>query len=369
MSKSTTTPTAAFGIELLKKEVAAKPGENVLISPLSVSLALGMTANGARGTTLKGMTSTLGISSDLTKANNGYAALLEILKRSGLGVTLNIANGIFARLGVAFKPGFKNLNKKYFSAKIEDLDFSDPETLKIINGFVFEGTNEKIDDMLKSIDPDAVMFLVNCVYFKGEWTSKWDKTKTAKLPFAGLGDIDIMYRNDPVVHQKTWGVSQQASLPFGDSKAVKCIFILPDEGKTVEEVLETLDADALVQFAKQSEGSDGQFWLPRIDISYENSLKESLIALGMDEAFGDADFSGMADPDEINLFIGDVKHRTGFKLDEEGAEGFAATVVEVMTESVSMPFEMKVDRPFIKFVIDSETGAMFFAAVVVDPTK
>lgn len=367
VSNSKVTPTAAFALDLLKQEVAAKPGENVLVSPLSVSLALGMTANGARGTTLKGMTSVLGIESDLGANNKGYAALLELLKRSGIGVTLDIANGIFAKLGVTFKPQFKQANKRYFNAKLEDLDFDDPDTLDIINGFVYEGTNKKIDKMLKSISPDAVMFLVNCVYFKGEWTSKFDKKLTKDLPFAGVGDIATMYRNDSMVYQTDWQTYQTVALPFGKSKAVREVIILPYEGKSIDDVLAALDADTILGFTKHDHGSDGELWLPRIDIGYENSLKDSLINLGMEDAFGGADFTGMSE--DLDLKIGDVKHRTGFKLDEEGAEGFAATVVEVMTESVSMPFQMKVNRPFVKFTIDSETDAVLFAGVVVNPTK
>jgi serine protease inhibitor len=366
MSNSNVAPTAAFGLALLKQEVAAKPGENVLISPLSVSLALGMTANGARGTTLKGMTSVLGIESDLGANNKGYAALLELLKRSGIGVTLDIANGIFAKLGVTFKPQFKQANKRYFSAKLEDLDFDDPETLDTINAFVFEGTNKKIDKMLKSISPDAVMFLVNCVYFKGEWTSKFDKTLTKDLPFAGVGDIATMYKDGCLVYSTDWQTYQVIALPFGESKAVREVIILPYEGKTIDDVLAALDADTVTRFAQEDEGSDGELWLPRIDIGFENSLKDSLINLGMEDAFGGADFTGMSE--DLDLKIGDVKHRTGFKLDEEGAEGFAATVVEVLTESVSRPFEMKVNRPFIKFTIDKETDAVLFAGGVNNPT-
>lgn len=367
VSNTKVTSTAAFALDLLKQEVAAKPGENVLVSPLSVSLALGMTANGARGNTLKGMTSVLGIESDLGANNKGYAALLELLKRSGIGVTLDIANGIFAKLGVTFKPQFKQANKRYFNAKLEDLDFDDPDTLDIINGFVYEGTNKKIDKMLKSISPDAVMFLVNCVYFKGEWTSKFDKSLTKDLPFAGVGDIPTMYKDGCLVYSSDWQTYQSIALPFGESKAVREVIILPYEGKTIDDVLGALTADKVTAFAKEDEGSDGELWLPRIDIGYENSLKDSLINLGMEDAFSSADFTGMSE--DLELKIGDVKHRTGFKLDEEGAEGFAATVVEVMTECVAMPFKMKVDRPFIKFTIDKETDAVLFAGVVYNPTK
>jgi len=371
VSKTNVTPTAAFALDLLKQEVAAKTGENVLISPLSVSVALGMTANGARGTTLKGMTSTLGIDADQSTNNKGYAALLEKLKRDGIGVTLDVANAIFARLGMKFEKDFLAANKEFFSAKVEELDFNDPETLNVINGFVSEATNKKIDEILKDpIAADTVMFLVNCVYFKGEWTVKFDKDATKDLPFEGVGDIPLMYKNDSMIYgrDKTWDTYQFVSLPFGESKAVRMIVVLPDDGKTIDDVLAKLDAETLEQHAQQQYENDGELWLPRIEIKYDNSLAESLKALGMEEAFGGADFSGMIPP-PAQLFIKDVKHKTFFKVDEEGAEGAAATSVEIGLECVRMPHKVKCDKPFVTFVIDSETNGVLFAGVIVDPTK
>jgi serine protease inhibitor len=177
-----------------------------------------------------------------------------------------------------------------------------------------------------------------------------------------------MYKDGGMVYASDWENYQVVALPFGESKAVREIIILPYEGKTIDDVLAVLDADAIKRFAQEDEGSDGELWLPRIDIGYENSLKDSLINLGMEDAFGGADFTGMSE--DLDLKIGDVKHRTGFKLDEEGAEGFAATVVEVMTESVSAgPWQVKVNRPFIKFTIDKESDGVLFAGVVYNPTK
>lgn len=364
-------PTAAFALALLKKEVAVKPGENVLISPLSVSIALGMTANGARGTTLSGINSTLGIDADQGSNNKGYAALLAKLKRDGIGVTLDIANAIFARLGVGFNTDFLVANKEFFSARVDALDFDDPDTVDTINGFVSESTNKKIDKILEDpIAADAVMFLINCVYFKGEWTVKFDKGNTTDLPFAGVGDIPLMFRNAEMIYGKDadWDTYQVVSLPFGESKEVRMLVVLPNEGKTVDNVLAKLDEKALTRHATVTYESEGELWLPRIEIKYDNSLNESLKALGMEEAFGGADFSGMIPP-PASLYISDVKHKTFFKVDEEGAEGAAVTSVEIGLECARMPFEMKVDKPFVTFVVDSSTNAILFAGVIVDPTK
>lgn len=371
MSKDNVTPTAAFGLALLKQEIAAKPGENVLISPLSVSVALGMTANGARGNTLAEMTSALSIDADASTNNKGYAGLLEKLKRTGIGVTLNVANAIFARLGVPFEADFLGANEEFFNAKVEALDFNDPATKDTINKFVSDETNKKIDEILKDpIAADTVMFLVNCVYFKGEWSVKFDKAVTKDLPFAGVGDIPTMYRNSDMIYGRDsdWDTYQFVSLPFGDSKEVRMLVILPNDGKTIDDVFEKLDAAALTQHAQSTYESEGELWLPRIEVRYDNSLNESLQALGMVEAFGGGDFSGMMAP-PAQLFIKDVKHKTFFKVDEEGAEGAAATSVEVGLECVRMPFKVKCDKPFVTFVVDSSSDAVLFAGLIVDPTK
>lgn len=371
MTNNNVIPTAAFALSLLKKEVAAKPGENVLISPLSVSIALGMTANGARGTTLCGINSALGIDADQGSNNRGYAALLAKLKRAGIGVTLDIANAIFARLGVGFNTDFLVANKEFFNARVDALDFDDPATLDTINGFVSESTNKKIDKILEDpIAADTVMFLVNCVYFKGEWTVKFDKDETKNLPFDGVGDIPLMYRNADMIYGQDadWDTYQVVSLPFGDSAEVRMLVVLPNHGMTVDDVLAKLDEKALTRHAAATYESEGQLWLPRIEIKYDNSLNDSLKALGMEEAFGGADFSGMMPP-PASLYISDVKHKTFFKVDEEGAEGAAVTSVGIGLECVSMPFEMKVDKPFVTFVVDSSTNAVLFAGVITNPTE
>lgn len=371
MSKTKATQTAAFGLALLKQEVAAKPGENVMISPLSVSLALGMTANGAAGNTLSGMTKALHLEGDQPTINKGYAALLEKLKRTGIGVTLEVANGIFVRVGVEFKKKFLDTNKEFFSAKIEALDFSDPSTVATINGFVSKATNKKIDKLLKDpLAADTVMFIVNCVYFKGEWSTKFDKKKTKNLEFAGVGKRPTMYRADKMAYGRAadWDTYETMTLPFGKSEAVRFVVVLPSADKTVDDALAKLDAQTLIRHAGATYKSHGELWLPRISTTYKNKLNDSLQALGMVDAFGGANFSNLGKtPPE--LYIKAVQHMTGFELDEEGATGVAVTTVEVGIESVQIPYKMKVDRPFLAFVIDTETEAVLFAGLINDPAK
>ncbi len=291
------------------------------------------------------------------------------MKRTGLGVSLDVANAVFARLGVGFHTEFLQANEEFFQAKVEELDFSNPETLKTINRFVSKATNEKINDLLNEpIEPTTVMFLINCVYFKGEWSVKFDKSKTEDLPFAGVGDVPTMYRKGMMVATGRVDLCQCMSLPFGSSGDVRMLSIVPSGSNTVDDVLASLDAEMLTGFTTSNYKREGQLWLPRINVTYDASLNKSLSAIGMEQAFGDADFSGMRQTPPA-VFIEEVKHRTTFAVNEEGAEGTAATAVRMGLESLARPFEMRFDRPFVTFVSDSVSNTVLFAGVITDPTK
>lgn len=368
------TPTTAFAIALLRKELAANKGKNVLVSPLSVSLALGMTANGAKGDTLDGFATALGLgSSDQPYNNKGYRGLLASLKRDGLGVQLAIANAIYARAGVNFIQAFLDENKKSFGANVESLDFSDPATVDAINAWVKANTGEKIDTIVKEINPDTIMILLNAVYFKGDWTTKFDKALTANHPFTtpgGAKDHPLMYRFGNFAHVDAgyFGDFESVSLPFGESETMRMIIMLPTEGKTVDDVVNALETNKLKQLIQLTYGGDGHLWLPRFEIDYDASLKDSLSALGMDAAFDSsrADLTGIYDGGRP--FIQDVKHKTLCKVTEDGAEAAAVTSVEVGVECVpAAPFEMKVDRPFVVLIVDSGDASVLFAGVVNDP--
>lgn len=378
MSKTNTVtiaPTATFGMKLLAREAAAKPGENIMISPLSVAVALAMAANGARGNTLAGITSTLGLGDvDQSTSNAAYAELLSELKRDKIGVTLAVANAIFARQGVDFYESFLNANRDSFGARVDVLDFDAPETVDSINDWIGESTQQKITKLLEEIDPLTIMYLINCVYFKGEWTVKFDKDLTEDQPFTTAGgsakDHPLMYRSADMVYGRGEAYTY-ISLPFGESKDVRLIAFLPQGDKSTADVIAALSADDAKQLTyaiANTYESEGELWLPRFDLEYENTLNDSLQALGMADAFSSAtaDFGALR-PTPPAVYISEVKHKTVFKVDEEGAEGAAATSVGFGLESVSFPFEIRFDRPFVTVVADSKTNAILFAGVVNDP--
>lgn len=369
-----TAPTAKFGFELLKKEAAAHPGENVLVSPLSVSVALGMTANGARNKTLSGMLSALGLkdAADGNASNNqAYANLLAELKGSKLGVKLAIANAIWAQEGFEFNPDFLTTNWKYFKAAVNVSDFGDPETLEVINKWANDNTNGKIPSILGEIDPQVVMYLLNAVYFKGEWSEKFDKTKTSDQPFAaasGSKQHPLMFRRGDMRYTESAEDGyQMVALPFGEAKRISLYAILPLETSSVGELLAKLDGDKFLTACKQLDESDGVLWLPRFELKYDAELNDSLKALGMADAFDKgADFSGLRS-DPPKLYITEVKHKTFARFDEEGGEAAAVTSVGMGFECVQRTWQMRVDRPFLAVLADETTGAILFAGVVANP--
>lgn len=362
-----TAPTAVFGLNLLRGEAKGKKG-NVILSPLSVSTALGMTANGARGTTLASMRNALGLpdgGADNAQNSASYKALLAALKGKDLGVKLSIANAIYAAERIEFDPAFLTRAMSDFGADVKTADFSDPETLEAINRWVKTNTNEKITKILNEIRPDEVMFLLNALYFKGEWNTKFDKKLTKDATFhAADGDKQhpTMFRNGDMRYAKT-GDYQVVALPFGSAKRVHLYVVLPAAGKTPEQVLAGLDASKLFAVKYESEGS---LWLPRFKLEYEAELNETLKSLGMEGAFvGGADFSGMRK--ENDLFISKVIHKCVCSFDEDGGELAAATSVGMALECLRMPWEMKVDRPFVAVLADEQTEAVIGAGVVANP--
>ena len=171
-----------FGIDLFKTLVVNDPSDNIFISPLSVSMALGMTMNGATGNTAYEMQNTLGFS-DMTQEeiNMGYKSLMWELQDADDQVEFDIANSVWAKSSM--KDEFKTAVEEYFEAETASLDFSDPKTLDRINAWVADHTNQRITKIIDEIESGDVMFLINAVYFNGNWKYKFDPEDTQTSPF------------------------------------------------------------------------------------------------------------------------------------------------------------------------------------------
>ena len=198
-TQSTTNPSLDFGLRLLKQEVAAATDKtkSVLLSPASVAIALAMTMNGARDTTLAGMKTTLGYdpAESIDVINASLKSLLNTLTAQDSGVELNVANAVWAEQTMPFKADFIQTVADNFDAQVTTSDFADPATKDAINAWASDKTKGKIPTIIEDISPDMVMFLLNAIYFKGPWSSKFDKSKTYVLLQNGASDFTDRAKN------------------------------------------------------------------------------------------------------------------------------------------------------------------------------
>ena len=355
-----------FGFELLTEVYEQDAGKNIFISPLSISIALMMTYNGAEGETQQAMAETLELEGmNLQEVNQANAELRADLESSDPGVKLTIANSLWARKGVEFKTDFLERNRQFFGAEITTMDFSDPKSAGIINQWVDLNTKGKIEKIVEQIDSMTVMFLINAIYFKGTWKLKFDKSETEDgvfyLPDGTEKQVQMMYRDGGYPYYQ--GDKFEAVKLFYGEKRIGMYIFLPDHDSNLNEFLKNLNAkNWAIWIAKFEETPDDSgIMLPRFKLEYEIRLNDALETLGMEAAFDNrANFDGMAP----GLFISEVKHKAFVEVNEEGTEAAAVTVVKV---GECAPSNFIVDRPFFFAIRDDWTGTILFMGIVVEP--
>ncbi len=364
----------AFGIDLFREMSRQQANENLFISPLSISMALGMALNGAKGETFDEMRDVLKQSGlDLDEINKAYQGLMSLFPYLDRTVTLDIANSVWYRKGFRVERDFLDRLKAYFEAEIEGLDFSRPEAVDIINNWVSKKTKKKIDKIIDVIDPLTMMYLINAVYFKGTWTAEFDLRETkddhftldngATIPVKMMQqENDFRYFGNELFHA--------VDLPYGD-ELFSMTILLPHKGISVDEVVHDLTEatwnEWMNSFTEEKLGL--KIMMPRFTLEYKNGLIGVLRTLGMKKAFNpyEADLSGIST--QFNdLHISDVIHKTFLKVNEEGTEAAAVTAVVIGTTSVgpSIPV-VRIDRPFILAIREHHSGSILFIGKVHEP--
>jgi serpin B len=360
-----------FAFELLRETSAAAAQPNVVVSPLSASMALGMTLNGARGATLEGMRSALGFGSrPLEEVDASYRTLIDLLRGVDEGVEIRIANSVWAKQGFPFEASFKSTVARYFDAEVATVDFAAPATLGTINGWVKRGTNGRIDSILESIPPEAVMYLINAVYFKGAWRERFDPKATRDAPFTAA---DGSTRTVKMMHRVGAGRFFQApgvrgvELAYGRDAFVMDV-VLPDAGTSLRSLVSRLDAATWDGWLKGARDAELDLSLPRFRAEQSLDLKRPLMTLGMGLAFTPdaADFTGLS-PLGRELYVSAVKQKTFVDVNEEGTEAAAATSVEIGVTSAPVTVPFVVDRPFLLAIRERLSGAILFLGAVGAP--
>ena len=356
----------AFGLELFRRTHAVEEAPNVFLSPLSASMALGMTLNGAAGETWAGMRHALAFGDlDQEEINASYASLLELLTGLDPRVDIAIGNSIWADLGFPVLPTFQQVVREHFDAEARELDFRDPASLETINGWVEQATRGRIERILEEISPADLMFLINATWFSGDWTKQFDPAKTQRAPFqrADGSTVDVQMMTQklelPVRFTERWVAGE---LAYGGG-AFGMVIVVPQGETSLGDVVSELDDDGWAALVASFDTTELDVFLPRFTIEYDTYLNEPLAAMGMARAFsGEADFSRLT-PERVCIQF--VRQKTFVEVDEEGTEAAAVTVVGI--GRTSAPPALRADRPFLFAIRERLTGTLLFIGAIGDP--
>lgn len=367
--------TGYFGFNLMHELITRTPDENHFISPLSIIMAYGMAMNGAENETYSQMQDVIGLA-DLTREEINQAALelIELLTAFDENVQFNIANSIWIRDTFDVEPDFIDTNQHYFKALVEQTDFSDPATVDMINQWVSENTNGLIDEITEApINPLSVMFLINAIYFNGEWTYQFDPDHTEVKPFYPSEntpiDVDMMKLEDSGNLQYTSGEDYQAlNLYYGDAGFAMTL-VLPDEETNLDSWLQDNSWDDWKAITNSFSSAAVNLVMPKFELEYEiDGFKEILEAMGITDAFDPAysDFSRINSMND-DLYISDTKHKSFIRVDEEGTEAAAVTSIEMGVTSAPQTINLRFDRPFFYVIREVESNTILFMGTMAYP--
>lgn len=345
--------------------------DSLLVSPLSIILALSMTANGADGQTKSEMEALLGGEKTIDELNEYLYSYVKSLP-SGDKYKLEIANSIWFRDDedrLTVEKEFLQKNANYYSADAYKSPFDD-QTLKDINNWVKNNTDGMIDKILDEISEDAVMYLINAITFDAEWKKPYEKSDIHNGMFTAYNgekqDVKMMTSGESTyIHDdQTTGFIKN----YKDSK-YSFAALLPSEGIDIYDYIKNLDGDKFISLIQNAEHSYITAIMPKFSYDYDISMNDILHDLGMPTAFdgGAADFSKLGSSSRGNIFISDVLHKTFISVDELGTRAGAATSVEMRAEGAMEETQRVVlDRPFVYAIVDNETSLPIFIGAVTE---
>ncbi|MBA3890044.1 MAG: serpin family protein [Gemmatimonadaceae bacterium] len=361
----------SFAFGLFGRASAAGPGENVFLSPLSVSLSLGMVLNGAAGETQEQMRQALGFgAADLATVQQGYRDLSALLRGLDKSTTFQIANSIWHDRRYPFRTTFLDAGRTYFDSEVRAVDFTDTEgTKRAVNAWVSEMTNGRIPTIVDDVAEDDVMYLVNAIWFKGTWRSRFDAAQTRDAAFTTADGTTQTVRmmNQEVGADAGFRAFSDAQVEAGElaygNGAFAMTILLPPPGTSVDALAASLTPARWNAIIEGLAPRTGWFVeIPRFTLTYSRELKDDLIALGMRDVFvpSRANLAGMSERGD--LYVGFVTHKAFVKVDEEGTE--AAAVTNTGIRVTSMPPGFYVNRPFVFAIRERLSGTVLFVGKV-----
>ncbi|MFA6361863.1 serpin family protein [Methanoregula sp.] len=371
-----------FSASLYHQLAAGDATHNLFFSPFSISSALAITYEGARGTTADEIRSVFFFPANQTVMREGYAAENAAINAGDAGYTLSTANALWAEKTYVFLPAYTATAQQYYGANTTNLDFvNQPEaSRKTINSWVADKTNNKILDLLPegSIDALTRLVITNAVYFKGTWEKQFDANQTADAPFTTPDGSQVTVKmmqqtgEDATYPYAATADLQMISLPYTakEGKGLSMVILLP-RGNSLSAAVPYLDPANLSALEQSAFSRQVKVYIPKFKVETQYSLPGTLAAMGMPTAFsGNADFSGMDGTKD--LYISDVVHKAYIETNEEGTEAAAATGVVMKSLAVAPGYEepvpvFRADHPFLFLIQDNDTGTILFTGRITNP--
>jgi serine protease inhibitor len=354
-----------FGFRLLR-EVDAD--QNMFISPLSVSIALGMVMNGATDETTQSIINTIkfdGLTAD--EINQAYKDLAELLTSTDKTVSMGIANSAWYHQDYAVNTGFAKTMKDYYNGTAQSLDFSSPSAKNTINGWVEDKTNNRIQNLIQDISPDEVMFLVNAIYFKGDWQYQFDASRTHVANFTrkdgSTTPVSMMFSKGTKILYETNEKIQLVDIPYGNGQ-FRMTILIPTTG-SLHNLVESITAEQLNTWLVESDSASVELEIPKFRMTWKNDLKNTLVNMGMQMKGFPKLFE-----QPMNLAISRVVHQSFLDVNEKGSEAAAATAIGIeFTSAPSKPTRITIDKSFLFFIRENHSGVILFSGQLVDPTR
>lgn len=342
-------------------------GGTYFLSPLSLNVALGMLLNGTDGQTKKEIQEVLGFSdADMTNINAAYAEIIAKLPQVDPKVTNTMANSVWHKKEFSVESSYLNGLKNSFSAQVFSEDFTSKSTVDKINKWASDNTNDKIKKVIEEIKDYQVLFLMNALYFKGDWTAPFDSENTHKGEFFGekaTKNQDFMYALGEYGYTQTPDF-QILELPYGNKKYA-FVALLPTEGKTVGDVVKNLNQNTWDSAVKSLASQKVEVVLPKFKMETSKNLTNVLKSLGIKEAF-----TSGANLTKINktapLFVDFVKQDTYLAIDEKGTEAAAVTTIGVGVTSMPIYPMFRCDKPFAFAIVEKTSNTIQFIGKVAD---
>jgi serpin B len=365
-----------FAFKFYSQLIGEGGDKNIVISPLSIAIALSVVYNGAGGNTKEAIGNVLGAAGiKLEDINHTYELFLSNIKKADPEVNIAIANSLWAKEDKRFREDFLKAALSYYGAKAANVDFENPDAVDKINRWVNKKTRGKISHIVDETIRDSVLLIINALYFKGIWEEIFEEKMTKEDTFYLINGtekkVQMMFQKGEYNYLSN-SEFQAISLPYGRGRVSMYVF-LPEKKMDIIKFHRLLNQKNWRDWMPRFKKREGRIGLPRFRQEYGRDLKDILAAMGMQTAFDTehANFEGIFQ-DSANIFISRIKHKTFIEVNERGTEAGAVTsdeMLELLEVPPEEPFNMIVNRPFFFAIRDNESGMMLFIGSIIDPIR